>query len=232
MKPSFPPRPAKYFLAVGRALRARRRGEPKRVMDCGGKAQPRHRFRPRPGFPQASPPSPASGPHFCFQLSPFQLLPFAAHHHPQPPPSFPPSYCYNPIQAHRTHNFFLAAGRVAVCQDLRARRRCEPKRVMDCGGKAQPRHLFRPRPGFPQASPPSPASGPHFSFCLFTAPHHPPSNRPSMRTPIRFALFRHPRERASVLECGGPPPLFPSAPMNLTSAMEFEKPRMDTDGHG
>ncbi len=56
-----------FFLAVGRALRARRRGEPKCVMDCGGKAQPRHRFRsPQRSLPRV----------FKFLLSAFPISAF------------------------------------------------------------------------------------------------------------------------------------------------------------
>ena len=53
-----------------------------------------------------------------------------------------------------------------------------------------------------------------FQLLHFAAPHHPPALKvpEHRRTPRPISLSRHPRERASVLECGGPPPLFPSAP--------------------
>ena len=56
---------------------------------------------------------------------------------------------------------------------------------------------------------------------LFPAPSCPPKAPEDRRTPRRFALPSRPRERASVLECGGPPPLFPSGPRNCPSFQHF-----------
>ena len=91
---------------------------------------------------------------------------------------------------------------------------------MDCGGKAQPRHRYRPRQGFPPASPPSPAArAPRFPisaspFSLPTTIH--PLKAPEQGQAQSKTLRAIPasRKRASVLDCGGPPPLFPRAPVN------------------
>jgi len=91
---------------------------------------------------------------------------------------------------------------------------------MYSGGKALSRHRYCPREGFPQARPPSPAAtAPHFpiaAFCLFAAHHHHHAYKSARGQAHSKTLRAIPasRERVSVLECGGPPPLFPLAPVN------------------
>ena len=81
---------------------------------------------------------------------------------------------------------------------------------MDCGGKAQPRHRSRPRQGSPQTNQPSPAAtGALFPLRCPPATILPPQSARGQAHCKTLRAIPAPRERASVLECGGPPPLFP-----------------------
>ncbi len=138
--------------------------------------------------------------------------------------------------------YILAAGRVAVCQDLRARRRGQPNRIhlpmtlskkVRCAsaqGGRLPRLRWQGAAATPLSSAPRlPASQPTITRRLSAAFQY--SQFPPFPISLSVSICAHlwltascpprssapsnrPRERASVLECGGPPPLFPSGPIN------------------
>ena len=95
---------------------------------------------------------------------------------------------------------------------------------MDCGGKAQRDTAIAPaKAAHKPASPASPAAtAPYFLISAvpcslpITTMLPPQSTQGQAHCPKTLRVIQPSRERASVLECGGPPPLFPCAPITET----------------
>jgi hypothetical protein len=73
------------------------------------------------------------------------------------------------------------------------------------GGRSEPQRRGAPTRGYV----PQNVFNPEW---VASIPASPPKAPEGWRTPRRFAPYGHHRERASVLDCGGPPPLFIRAP--------------------